>query len=198
LIFPDKLYQLIYADPAWKYWSGGSRSADRHYDVMEIEDIMNLPVKQIAEKDSILCMWATYPILPQAFEVMKAWGFEYSTVVFTWVKRNKVANSYFWGCGGYTRANAEIVLLGKKGKGLPRKRKDIHKIIDSQIMEHSRKPDIVRNKLVQLFGDVSRVELFARTKVFGWDVWGNDEKLQSVQLDLFNSQQLVNKDLLLE
>ncbi len=160
---------------------------------------MNLPVEQISQPDSILALWATYPILPQALDVVKAWGFEYSTVLFTWVKRNRVSNSYFWGCGSYTRANAEIVLLGKKGKGLPRKRKDIHQIIDSQIMEHSRKPDIVRTKLVQLFGDVPRVELFARTKIHGWEVWGNNQKLEYSPLENFttDSQALINKELLL-
>ena len=199
LKFPTGKYSLIYGDPPWSYWNGGKKSADRHYPTMDIEDIKNLPVEQISQPDSILALWATYPILPQALDVVKAWGFEYSTVLFTWVKRNKVSNSYFWGCGSYTRANAEIVLLGKKGKGIPRKRKDIHQIIDSQISVHSRKPDIVRTKLVQLFGDVPRVELFARTKIHGWEVWGNNQKLEYSPLESFttDSQGLINKELLL-
>ena len=81
LNFPDKKYQLIYCDPAWKYWSGGDKNASRHYHCMEIDEIKNLPVDQIAEENSVLCMWVTYPILPEALEVMKAWGFEYSTVL---------------------------------------------------------------------------------------------------------------------
>ena len=197
--FPNKKYDLIYADPAWSYWGGGKKSADRHYDVMEIEDIKNLPVNQITELNSVLCMWVTFPILPQALEVMKAWGFEYSTVLFTWVKRNKITNSWFWGCGNYTRANAEIVMLGKKGKGLPRQSKSVHQIIESPLDQqyHSRKPDMARSRILELFGDVSRIELFARTKIHGWDVWGNDEKLQNQPLEAF-SQQLINKELLID
>jgi len=189
LNFPDKKYQLIYCDPAWKYWSGGDKNASRHYHCMEIDEIKNLPVDQIAEENSVLCMWVTYPILPEALEVMKAWGFEYSTVLFTWVKRNKITNSWFWGCGNYTRANAEIVLLGRKGKGLERKSKKIHQIIDSPVDQnyHSKKPDIVRTRLIELFGDVSHIELFARTKIHGWDVWGNDEKLENIPLEVFNA-----------
>ena len=193
--FPDKKYQLIYCDPAWKYWSGGLRNASRHYFCMDPNDIKNLPVNQIAEKNSVLCMWATYPNLPLALEVMKAWGFEYSTVLFTWVKRNKITNSWFWGCGNYTRANAEIVLLGKKGKGVKRKSAKVHQIIETsrlanQYFEselHSKKPDIVRSRIIELFGDVSRIELFARTKLpeFG-DVWGNDEKLENLPLEVFS------------
>ena len=188
LNFPDKKYEIIYADPAWKYWSGGKKSAERHYDVMEIDEIKNLPVNQIAEENSVLCMWATYPILPEALEVVKAWGFVYSTVIFTWVKRNKITNSWFWGCGNYTRANSEIVILGRKGKGLERKSKKIHSIIESPVDQqyHSKKPNMVRSRIIELFGNVSRIELFARTKVHGWDVWGNDEKLQSQPLEVFS------------
>jgi len=184
---PDKKYSIIYADPAWSYWAGGLKNASRHYQCMEINEIKNLPVNQVANENSVLCMWATYPILPEALQVVKAWGFEYSTVLFTWVKRNKITNSWFWGCGNYTRANAEIVVLGKKGKGLQRKSKKVHQIIDSPVDQkfHSRKPDIVRSRIIELFGDVSRIELFARTKVHGWDVWGNDPKLESKPLEAF-------------
>lgn len=197
--FPDKKYQLIYADPAWKYWSGGSRSADRHYPTMNIEDIKDLPVQDISEKDSILAMWVTNPILPQALEVVKAWGFEYSTVLFTWIKRNKVSNTFFWGCGSYTRANPEMVIIGRRGKGLPVKSHRVHSIIEAPLDQkfHSKKPDIVRSKLLQLFGDVTRIELNARQKIFGWDVWGNDPKLNAVPLESF-SHQLIQKELLLD
>jgi len=186
LNFPDKKYQIILADPAWNYGGGGwKRNARRYYNCMKIDEIKNLPVNQIAEENSVLCMWATYPILPEALEVMKSWGFEYSTVLFTWVKRNKITNSWFWGCGNYTRANAEIVVLGKKGKGLQRKSKKVHQIIESPVSTHSKKPDIVRSKILELFGDVSRIELFARQKIPKWDCWGNDEKLQNQPLEAF-------------
>ena len=90
-------------------------------------------------------------------------------------------------------------MLGKKGKGLQRKSKKVHQIIDSPVDQkfHSKKPDIVRSRIIELFGDVSRIELFARTKIHGWDIWGNDEKLQNQPLEAF-SHQLINKELLLD
>jgi len=172
--FPDKKYNIIYADPPWKYWAGGNKNATRHYNCMEIDDIKDLPVNNIAEDDSVLCMWVTYPILPEALELIKSWGFEYSTGLFTWVKKNKKADSWFWGCGNYTRANAEFVLLARKGKGVQRVSRSVHQVCDARIMEHSKKPQEIRDRIVELFGDLPRIELFARQKTEGWDVWGNE------------------------
>ena len=108
-----KKYKIIYADPAWSYddkclHRGG---AERHYRTMNIEDIKNLPVNEIAEDDCILFMWATFPKLQEALDVINAWGFQYKTNAFTWVKKNKKADSLFWGMGRWTRSNAEICLL---------------------------------------------------------------------------------------
>jgi len=153
--------------------------------VMDIKDIQNLPVNSIADKNSILCMWATFPILPNCIDLVKKWGFDYSTVLFTWIKTNKNTNSWFWGCGNYTRSNAEIVILGKKGSSPPRQSKSISQIIIAPIAQHSKKPNIVRTKIVKLFGNLPRIELFARTKIHGWDTWGNDKKLQNEPLEAF-------------
>jgi len=183
--FPKKKYKIIYADPPWKYWAGGKKNASLHYDVMDIKDILNIPVNSIADTNSVLCMWATFPMLPDCLKLVERWGFEYSTVLFTWVKTNKNTNSWFIGCGNYTRANAEIVILGKKGIPPFRQSKSISQIITSPISTHSKKPDIVRTKIIELFGDLPRIELFARTKIHGWDTWGNDEKLQNQPLEAF-------------
>jgi N6-adenosine-specific RNA methylase IME4 len=170
-------YSIIYADPPWQYktWSakGTGRSAEQHYPVMTLDDIKQLPIQRLAADDCVLFMWSTYPTLPEALEVLKAWGFTYKTVAFTWVKRNKKSPSWFWGLGHWTRANGEICLLATKGNP-QRISKAVHSVIDSPIREHSRKPDEARERIVKLCGDLSRIELFARQKSPGWDVWGNE------------------------
>jgi N6-adenosine-specific RNA methylase IME4 len=171
-------YSLIYADPPWSFkcWStkGDGRGAVHHYDVMALEDIMALPIAEIAVDDSVLLMWVIFPLLPQALDVIRSWGFKYKACAFTWVKKNRKSNSWFWGLGYYTRANAEVCLLATRGKGLPRISRSVHSIIDTPVEAHSKKPDIARDKIVQLFGDVPRIELFARQRTKGWDCLGYD------------------------
>lgn len=171
----DKKYKVIYADPPQSYnvWSGKGKTAANHYDCMKKEDISNLPVGNLADKDCVLFLWVTFPCLREGLEVMKEWGFEYKTCGFVWVKKNKKSDSWFWGLGYWTRANAEICLIGTKGKP-DRKSRSVHQVVDSRIREHSRKPDEVRDRIVQLCGDVPRIELFARQSVEGWDCWGNE------------------------
>ena len=140
---------------------------------MNIRELCALPVADIAAKDSALFLWATLPQLPEALQLIEAWGFKYKTCGFTWVKRNKKSNSWFFGLGYWTRANAELCLIGTKGK-ISRSSNKISQVIDEPIEEHSKKPDIVREKIVQLMGDLPKIELFARQKAKGWDVWGNE------------------------
>jgi len=140
---------------------------------MDSKDIINLPIKELSADDCVLFMWVTMPKLNECFEVIKAWGFEYKTCAFTWVKKNKKSDSWFWGMGRWTRANAEICLLATKGKP-KRMSASVHSVIDERIEQHSKKPDIVRDKIIELCGDLPRVELFARQKAYGWDSWGNE------------------------
>lgn len=174
--FPNKKYQIIYADPPWNGlgWNNGSgkKCPALHYQVQDGDYIKSLPIREISAENSSLFLWATYPNLPLAVEVIGAWGFRFATVAFTWVKRNKKSLGWFWGCGNYTRANAEICLLGIKGK-MVRESRSIHSVLDSHIMAHSVKPPETRDRIVKLFGDLPRIELFARQKVEGWDSWGN-------------------------
>lgn len=212
-------YDLIYADPAW-HWKprsakGEGRSAKNHYTVTSLEDMKALPVRSIAARRSVLCMWAIDPMLPQALELMDAWGFEYKTVVFYWVKTTKkskiafegnkaffspdVYGSSLWndllamgftglpvfftGLGYYTRANPEMCLLGTRkrdllqlipGGGLPVRDHAVPRLIVSPVGRHSQKPEEARLRLERLFGDVNRVELFARSRRPNWDAWGNE------------------------
>ena len=173
--FPDKKYNIIYADPPWVY-NDKSKShgggAESHYMCTKTEDLMKLNIP--SADDSICLMWCTYPQLEEGLKLMRSWGFEYKTVAFTWVKTNKDGTIYM-GMGRYTRANAEICLLGKKGKGVKRVHNGIYNTQLHQRGRHSEKPDVFRRQIEKLFGpDISRIELFARQKKHGWDVWGNE------------------------
>ena len=188
----DKLYQIIYADPPWQYGDklqhhGGS--ADSHYDTMPIEDICDLqvngkPVKDITDENCFLFLWGTWAFLSEALRVIDAWGFKYKTSGFVWIKTYQSGKDVF-GMGNYTRGNTEYVLLAVKGKP-KRKSKFVSQIIKTTIKEHSKKPDIVRSKIIQLCGDLPRLEIFARTKIHGWDTFGNDEKLELEPLEKWN------------
>lgn len=174
--FPYKKYNIIYADPPWFYRQNTVRgAAENHYPTMSMEDINNLPIGKIADKNCALFLWVTLPSLEEFFVsgIMTKWGFEYKTVGFVWVKRCKNRDNFFWGLGNYTRANIELCLLGIKGKML-KQSSSVHQIIYSPIETHSKKPDIVRDNIVRLYGDLPRIELFARQQTLDWDSWGND------------------------
>ena len=172
--FPQKKYNIIYADPPWEYSSGGSkRNAKRHYATMKPEEIYSLPINKIADEHCVLFLWATFPNIHIALETMKQWGFIYKTLGFVWVKRNKKSDGWFWGGGNYTRSNPEICLIGIRGK-LKRVSASVHSVCDARVREHSRKPDEIRDRIVQLYGDLPRIELFARQYAEGWDCWGNE------------------------
>lgn len=172
-----KKYQIVYADPPWQYKvyskKGESRSAESYYPTMSIDDICKLPVKNITDDNSVLFMWMTFPTLKEGLRVISEWGFKYKTVAFVWIKQNKKVPSLFWGMGFWTRANAEICILATKGKP-KRISAKVHQVILSPIEEHSKKPNEARNRIVELMGDLNKIELFARQKEEGWDVWGNE------------------------
>ena len=180
-------YSVIYADPPWAYddkclHRGG---AERHYRTMSIWEICALPFSKMVAPNCALFMWATFPKLWDARLVFDAWGFEYKTCAFVWIKTNKrevaeqaaffPVDSFdsFWGMGRWTRSNAEICLLGVKGQP-KRSSGGVHQLIYAPVSEHSRKPAETRKRIVELMGDVKRVELFARQSTDGWDVWGNE------------------------
>lgn len=181
-----KKYNVIYADPPWAYkvWSkkGSGRSAESHYSNQSINSLKAVNIPAICEQNCVLLMWATFPCLQDAFVLAEAWGFIYKTVAFTWIKQNKNDNKLFMGMGYYTRANAEVVLLFTKGKQLKRICRNVQQVLISKRGDHSQKPSEIRERIVCLFGDVPRVELFARSsndlfadnEFAGWDVFGNE------------------------
>jgi site-specific DNA-methyltransferase (adenine-specific) len=173
--FPNnKQYKIIYSDPAWSYKDkalAGKRGASSKYPTMKPDEIKKLPVQNIADENSFLFLWATFPQLQVALDVMKSWGFEYKTVAFTWIKKNKNGTNFI-GMGSYSRANAEICLLGKKGKPKVISH-SVRQVIESIPEQHSKKPDEVRERIVELCGDIPRIELFATKRCKNWDSWGN-------------------------
>ena len=165
---------MIYADPPWRYTQKGLQgAAEKHYPTMGIDEIRALPVAELAEKDCALFLWVTIPCLLEGLSVLQAWGFQYKTIAFVWIKQNKKADSLFWGMGYWTRSNAEFCILATRGSP-KRQSAGVHQVIVSHIEEHSKKPQEARERIVQLMGDVPRIELFARQKTPGWDVWGNE------------------------
>ena len=174
LNWPTKKYQVIYADPPWKYQGEMMNSSViDHYSVEHVTELAKLPVKDIVDDSAVLFCWVTMPKLNEFDALFTAWGFQYKTCAFCWVKQNKVNGGYFMGQGRWTRANAELCLLGTRGS-IPRISAAVRQLVVSPIEAHSKKPDEVRNRIVQLVGDLPRIELFARQRTEGWDAWGNE------------------------
>lgn len=177
----DKKYGIVYCDPPWEYTrSGGMKRgrdmAKQHYATMKTADICALPIRRICTDDALCFMWATFPNIGEALKVMTAWGFTYKTAAFVWVKRNK-CGSLFWGMGQYTRANAEVCLLGVSAQtkaSLSVKSHGVHQILEAIPGRHSEKPAETRERILTLTGGGQAIELFARQSVPGWDCWGNE------------------------
>lgn len=191
-------YQVLYPDPPWKYGNFDtsdhfkfSGMASEHYDTMTLDDLIALPVKEIVADNAMMFLWTTWPVLcsdnKKFFEMIDAWGFKPKTAAFVWMKTNKNDGKPFFGMGTYTAANSEPCILCTRGKTKDMiKSNRVSQIIQSPLKKHSQKPDIVRKKIVQLVGEVPRLEMFGRSKVPGWDVFGNDEKLNYLPLEAYH------------
>ena len=170
----DKKYSIIYADPPWRYQHKGCKgAAEKHYATMDMEGLIHLPIPRIADENCALFLWTTFPKLEEELPLFKAWGFTYKTLGFSWIKTNPKDGKPFFGIGYYAKSNCEVCLMGIKGKMKPVSNK-VSSCVISPRREHSRKPDEVRERIVELFGDLPRIELFARESVSGWDCWGNE------------------------
>ena len=190
---PRGHFAAIVADPPWHFKSrtalqmqnwNSRRDAEKHYDIMKLEDIMAMPVRDLAAKDAHLFLWTTGPCLQQAFAVMEAWGFRYSTLAFVWTKLRKahdphqlrvtatIDSDFHVGLGLTTRKNAELVLLGRRGSP-KRIAKNVRELIVSPRREHSRKPDEVYVR-VERYCTGPYLDLFSREIRPGWTAWGNE------------------------
>jgi len=183
----NKKYQIILADPPWSYYNDSNAKPDcttvkgmrrPPYSVMSSKEIIDLPIRDILAKNCILFIWTTDYHLNKCLEVIKSWGFEYKTIGFTWLKKNKQGKPVCF-MGAYTmKSGIELCLLATKGKDAHKlvKNHKVRAFIESQRKKHSEKPNEVRKRIVELVGNVPRIELFARQKTEGWDVWGNEVK----------------------
>jgi N6-adenosine-specific RNA methylase IME4 len=177
LIDSGQRFPVIYADPPWTFkvysGKGKARSAERHYDTASLDSIKALPIGQLATDNSALLIWAVWPEIGGALDVIEAWGFEYKTVGFVWVKTVSETNDdLHTGMGYWTRANTEVCLLATRGSP-QRQNKDVHQVIMAPVGEHSAKPEEARRRIERLLiGDY--LEAFGRKPVPGWTVWGNE------------------------
>ena len=178
-----KKYQIIYADPPWRYEhpaiGSKMRAIEQHYPTMTLEEIKDLPVSKITDDNCVLFLWATAPKLKECLEVMEAWGFEYRTCAI-WDKQ-------IIGMGYWFRNQHELLLVGKKGKLSPPKNTErVSSVYSEKRGKHSAKPTYFRDLFSEWFKDFNKIELFARpdkkqdlwgkNTFDGWDVWGNEVK----------------------
>lgn len=196
-------YQIVYADPPWDYKNKASRgAAAKHYDTTKYQTLADIPVKDIAAPNAVLIMWYTGNFNKEAMDLAKAWGFTVKTMKgFTWVKLNELVKKHIekamrdrfisgggfdfdffmdllndqirMNGGNYTRANTEDCLIAIRGKGLQRLDASIKQVVIDALGKHSAKPEEVRRRIERLYGNVKRLEMFARESAPGWDVWGN-------------------------
>jgi N6-adenosine-specific RNA methylase IME4 len=182
---PRNHYRAILADPPWGFvnlWNtpiGPNRGDCAHYSTMTIEEIVKLPVAKMAADDCVLFMWGIWILLPKTLDVIDAWGFQYKTCAFDWMKANAGQIDMFrddsdvqMGLGYWTRANTEHCLLATRGKP-KRLNADVRQGIIEPRREHSRKPDCVHSRIERLVAG-PYLELFARQQRPGWDCWGNE------------------------
>jgi N6-adenosine-specific RNA methylase IME4 len=194
-------FRCILADPPWRFATFSAKGRDRcpdapmtrnesrqnnparHYDTMPLQDIKDLRVSDVAADDCLLLMWAVDPMIPEALEVGKAWGFTYKTIGFYWAKQRRITSSrgkhfedesmrqFPMGTGYWTRANPETCLLFTRGAP-KRVATDVRKLIVAPRREHSRKPDEVHQRVESLVSG-PYLEMFARAPRAGWTTWGN-------------------------
>lgn len=177
-------FNVIYADPPWDYQDKSCDGAvGKVYSTIPVRELSAMPVSDVCARDCVLFLWATYPFLPEALDVISAWGFKYKTIAFQWVKLNPVSLTPFYGLGRWTRGNTEPCLLATRGSP-HRVASDVFQLVVTPRSGHSRKPDVVRDQIVHLMGDVPRLEMFARELTTGWSAVGDAVAGEDVRVSL--------------
>ena len=176
------MYSVILADPPWHYKNYASeagtthsraRGAQKHYPTEKLETLCAMPIEELSADRCALFMWATWPLIEDAFTLIRAWGFSYKTLAWEWVKLNSNNMGIFIGMGNYTRSNSEPCLLAFRGEPLPVAVNDVTSVIMSPVQQHSRKPSVQYDRIEALYPAARKLELFARRRRAGWDVFGN-------------------------
>jgi N6-adenosine-specific RNA methylase IME4 len=179
--FPNKTYNVIYADPCWQYssksYQDGNRtmkSLNSYYETMTTKEIAKLPIQSISKDNCVCFMWVTDSHLVDGLEVMKEWGFTYKTIAFTWVKQTKNGNTCY-NFSPYTLKSTELCIVGIKGRLRNIKAiNNVKGLVFAERTKHSKKPSKIRDLISEWCGNKPRIELFARERVDGWDSWGNE------------------------
>mgnify|MGYP001567923287 CR=1 FL=1 len=187
---PARYFGTVAADPPWKFQThspAGQARIEQHYKTMSLDEIIALPVRDLARRNAFLHLWVPGPFLVKGLHlrVMIAWGFEPVAMSFVWIKTKRGAimwsldavNSFHFGNGYTTRKNAEFCVLGRRGDPVRRSAR-VRELIISQRREHSRKPTEFIER-VEEFSDGPYLEMFSRERRAGWSTWGN-------QRDKFN------------
>ena len=176
-----KKYQIVYADPPWKFTSkkfqDGGRNYDKlernHYPTMSAKEIARLPIKHIIAEDAACFLWVVDSHLKQGIYILERWGFTYKTIAFNWIKTTKNKKKWY-NFSPWTLKSWELVILGTKGKmGKYKQMNNIKGLVEAERIQHSQKPEEVRDRINELFGGLNKIELFARRTTPGWDSWGN-------------------------
>jgi N6-adenosine-specific RNA methylase IME4 len=172
--------RILYADPPWP--QNARRNPNTrfglgvhgHYPTLSWDELKALPVGDIAQPQSVLFLWVTWPHLERCQEVMHAWGFRHTTLGYIWIKTNRRSGTPFFGVGNYTKSNSEPCLLGMRGKPLRPAVNTESSVVFAPRQRHSAKPARVREGIERMYPDGPRVELFARTVAPGWRCLGNE------------------------
>lgn len=171
-VFPKKRYQVVYADPPWTVDLGGAIKI-KDFPLMSTWDIAMLPVRDITCDQGVLFLWAIGTRLQDAFLVMRAWGFEYKTVIFNWIKltnRGNIVKNF----GSYGFSSSEFCLLGTRGRPILKPKRLPLQVLMTERGRMCEKPEKAREYIDGMYGNLSRIELFARRRFPGWDAWGNE------------------------
>jgi len=171
-------YNIIYADPPWRTKSfkerkDGFLSRNLPYPQMADDNIKKLKVSEIAAENCMLFLWCIDSRVPIVCEIMESWGFSFKCVGFVWAKKAKTTSGFNGGFSSYTKRDCEFCFIGARG-GYFNNSRGVNQIILEPKRAHSQKPDIIRKRIVELCGDLPRVELFARERAEGWHTWGNE------------------------
>lgn len=179
---PDKTFDVLLLDPPWSYHGQQDKwgAAAKFYPTMSDEDLQAMPIKQLLNKKAVVFIWATAPRLDAAIKLIETWGLHYRGVAFTWIK-TKQDNKTPIGAQGVrpsiVKPTAEFVLVASnvaKGRPLPIADESVRHVILAPKQEHSRKPDAVHKSINALYPEATKLEMFARRLVEGWEVWGNE------------------------
>ena len=165
---PNDKYDLVYADPPWQYGNSMPNyytEQANYYPLMSIDQICQMPIKEIINKDAVLFLWVTSPMLQDAFKVIEAWGFKYKTS-FVW---DKIKHNM----GHYSSVRHEFLLLAIRGSYPLHNLKLYDSVYSEDRTEHSKKPQFYYQMIEDIYCNAKKIELFSREKREGWYSYGN-------------------------